>query len=82
MIYSPSNDETMAQPKPAKGVEESGRIKIAIAMPPALFYKIRARAQANGVSFSREAVELLSCGLFDYEESEEAEEVNHAKPQP
>jgi hypothetical protein len=79
MTYSDS--ETMTpQPKPAKGVEESGRIKIAIAMPPALFYKIRARAQANGVSFSREAVELLSCGLFDYEESEEAEEATHAKP--
>jgi hypothetical protein len=60
----------MIPPKPAQGVVEGDRIKIAIAMPRELFHKIAARAKSNGTSFNREAVELLSCGLFDYEESE------------
>jgi len=54
----------------AKGVRESGRVKIAISMPETLFDKINKRAAADGVSFNKIAVDLLACGLLDIEESE------------
>ena len=60
----------MIPPKPAQGVREGDRVKIAIAMPHALFNKIAERARRDGVSFNRTAVDLLTLGNFDLEESE------------
>ena len=55
----------------AKGfVHNEGSKKIAINMPEELFNKISQRAAEDSVSFNAKAVELLSCGVFDYEESE------------
>jgi hypothetical protein len=52
---------------------KKGQKKIAISMPEEVFDKIARRAKADGVSFNTKALELLRCGLFDYEESEEYE---------
>jgi hypothetical protein len=60
----------MIPPRPAQGVREGDRVKIAIAMPHALFNKIAERARRDGVSFNRTAVDILELGIFDYEESE------------
>ncbi len=47
--------------------------RIAIGFPPEEFEKVEARAKADGVTFSAKALELIRCGLFDYEESEKHE---------
>jgi hypothetical protein len=44
--------------------------KIAINIPEELYRKIDRRAKRAKVSFSDQAVKLLDCGEFDYEESE------------
>jgi len=49
---------------------QKGKRKIAIEMPEELFDKIANRAKTNGLSFNAMAVQLLDCGVFDYEESE------------
>lgn len=51
--------------------------KIAVSFPITIYQKILDRARADKVSFSDKAVELIECGLFDYEEAERHEE---AKP--
>jgi hypothetical protein len=47
-----------------------GHRKIAINIPEEVFDKIRRRAEAEQVPFTVKAVELLRCGLLDYEDSE------------
>jgi hypothetical protein len=44
--------------------------KIAITMPEEIYDKIAFRADLDNMTFSKKAVELIDCGLFDYEESE------------
>jgi hypothetical protein len=50
-----------------------GKKRIAIAIPDELFEKIAKRAKDDNVPFTVKAVELLSCGILDYEESERFE---------
>jgi hypothetical protein len=44
--------------------------KIAVNLPEDLYRKIARRAKKAGTSFSEQAVKLLECGVFDYEDSE------------
>jgi len=44
-----------------------------------VFDKIVARALIDQVSFSEKAVELVKCGIFDYEESERHEPYDPSK---
>jgi hypothetical protein len=53
--------------------------KISINFPVELFDKIRQRAKADGVAISHKAVELVACGLRDYEDSEAHEPDNAAR---
>lgn len=58
----------------AKGFgRRKGHKKIAVNMPEEVFDKVARRAKQDNVSFNAKAVELLKCGLFDYEESEQHE---------
>jgi hypothetical protein len=59
-----------------KGNLRGDRIRIAISMPQQLFDRINIRALRKGCSFNAEANLLLSCGLFDYEESESLDPVS------
>jgi len=47
-------------------------------MSPELFASINMRAERRGVSFNAEAIMLMRCGLFDYEESESMDPVAEA----
>jgi hypothetical protein len=57
----------------AKGAGTKTHRKIAINMPKDAFDKIAKRAKIDNVSFNQKAVELIDCGIFDYEESERYE---------
>jgi hypothetical protein len=48
----------------------TGHRKIAINIPEEDFIKIKQRAESDGVPFTAKAVELIRCGLLDYEDSE------------
>ena len=47
--------------------------KLAVNFPIKIYNKLVKRAIADGISLSDEAVKLIDCGLFDYEESEQHE---------
>jgi hypothetical protein len=48
-------------------------MKIAVNFPDEVYNKIDRRARTKKTSFSAMAVELVKCGLFDFEESEKHE---------
>jgi hypothetical protein len=54
-------------------IDEKGYRKIAISFPPEVFRKVNSRAHAARKPFTTMAVELIKCGLYDYEESEKHE---------
>ena len=58
-----------------KGNLRGDRIRIALSMSQKLFDRINARALRKSCSFNAEAIRLLDCGLFDYEESESLDPV-------
>ena len=64
--------------KGVKGNLRGDRIRIAVTMSPELFASINMRAERRGVSFIAEAIMLMRCGLFDYEESESMDPVAEA----
>ncbi len=61
--------------KLARGYSDGkkGRLKVAIEFSEETFKKIRKRAEKEKTSFSKMAVKLIECGLFDYEDSERHE---------
>lgn len=65
--------------RPGKGPLRSHR-KIAINIPAEIFERISARANAAGVPFTVQAVDLLRCGLLDVEDSERHEPWPHLAP--
>lgn len=53
--------------------------RVAVTFTEQIFEKVMRRAKDDEVSFSTKALELIRCGLFDYEESEKHEPPKQSK---